>query len=678
MKIKITIALLMLTVIILPSMAQEETQKSLPDGAIARLGKGKITVLKFTHDGRHMAVGTDIGVWVYDVNTGKVKRLLTPHPRGVDNIVISPDQRTLASSGCKSPVILLWDIHTGKRINTLRSELNIDGSAMAFTKDGKHLIGLYSNLRGENILLSWDVSTGEIISKKRSKGVFSPLSCDQNSSTFVGVTREGKITLLNPDITKDGVVNNNRIKSIISNMLKKDNNENKRPNHGIYSLTFSPDGNKAASGGEDRVIRLWDTSTLTEEAILKGHIGWITAIAISPDNSIVASGDTDKTILLWDMQTGQPISTLNGHSHTINVLAFTPDGHTVASGSLDGTIRLWNVKTGKEMSIIATDHTTTTRSVAFTNDSKLCVTSTYNGAIQSWDVNTGHRLNSISIGPIAKTNAMTLSPDATLFAFHGNIFAFIVPARNGYHVGRTASQGNDNTRLWNLIDNKEMIPLQGGFRPNSLSFSPDNRILASVHTFQGPSLWEVINGNKLFEFNVRDKVIAFSYDSNLFATGGDSDITRIWNTKSGNEIISHQSVNAEFLAFSRDGSTLAIGTQSEIILWNYKAAQTSTSISMEQFTKINTLTLSPDGKTIIVGINAEENIRGRWKEHTIYGIQLWDIQTANLLGKHSGHSDKIDSLQFSHDGKILTSSSQDGTVILWDWYKILNKLQMKN
>ena len=83
-------------------------------------------------------------------------------------------------------------------------------------------------------------------------------------------------------------------------MIKKE----KDPIMEFIRSHFSFDSKTVATGGEDRVIHLWDTSTCTERTTLKGHIGWITAIAISPDNSIIASGDTDKTIRLWDTRIG--------------------------------------------------------------------------------------------------------------------------------------------------------------------------------------------------------------------------------------------------------------------------------------------------------------------------------------------------------------------------------------
>ncbi len=65
MKTKIIFFTIMLLTVTLPSssFAQDNTQVGLPEGALARLGKGGISVIKFSPDGTRLAVGTSIGVW---------------------------------------------------------------------------------------------------------------------------------------------------------------------------------------------------------------------------------------------------------------------------------------------------------------------------------------------------------------------------------------------------------------------------------------------------------------------------------------------------------------------------------------------------------------------------------------------------------------------------------------
>ena len=76
------------------------------------------------------------------------------------------------------------------------------------------------------------------------------------------------------------------------------------------------------------------------------------------------------------------------------------------------------------------------------------------------------------------------------------------------------------------------------------------------------------------------------------------------------------------------------------------------------------LLFSPDGKFLLES-------RTTWLK---YLITIWDVETGNDLETLSGHTKWIDTLVFSHDGKTLASGSSDGTILLWDWDKIIAKV----
>ena len=128
--------------------------------------------------------------------------------------------------------------------------------------------------------------------------------------------------------------------------------------------------------------------------------------------------------------------------------------------------------------------------------------------------------------------------------------------------------------------------------------------------------------------------------------------------------------SANSLAFSPDSTLLAIGHSDGIVLWDV------TPTGLEEHSKISdsdkqgfqdVLIFSPDGKTLLAPPN-------NWSPL----IQLWNVETGSSLGTLSGHTESIETLVFSHDGKTLASGSKDGTVLLWDWEKIINKKGQRN
>ncbi|PVF92289.1 hypothetical protein CPB86DRAFT_196564, partial [Serendipita vermifera] len=67
--------------------------------------------------------------------------------------------------------------------------------------------------------------------------------------------------------------------------------------------------------------------------VWQGHTGWVFSVVFSSDGRKMASGSGDKTIRLWDTKTGQLIGEpLKGHTGSVWSVAFSPDGQKIASG----------------------------------------------------------------------------------------------------------------------------------------------------------------------------------------------------------------------------------------------------------------------------------------------------------------------------------------------------------
>jgi serine/threonine protein kinase len=108
---------------------------------------------------------------------------------------------------------------------------------------------------------------------------------------------------------------------------------------GAWSVAYSPDGARLATGSHDGTVKIWDARTGQELLTLKGHTAEVSSVAYSPDGARLASASGDGTAKVWDARTGRELLTLKGHTAAVSSVAYSPDGARLASGCDDNTAK---------------------------------------------------------------------------------------------------------------------------------------------------------------------------------------------------------------------------------------------------------------------------------------------------------------------------------------------------
>ena len=325
------------TMLLSTSFAQDNTKIGLPEGAIARFGKGGINIMQFSPDGDLLAVGTDIGVWLYDVQSGNetyIPRInasqsnpfrpipdeekpvaFTEGVGQVNALAFSQDGKTFASGGFGTPIIQLWYVDTNTKHAI--TDLSLEAlEAIEFSEDSTTLVSL-----SRSTIVHWDIKNGGIGTMSQGIGDYEGYESavfSQDGSSLAGGTKEGRIRIW------DTTTGEERKRLIGHANVGLSRKEFKAVD--VWVLAFSPDGKMIASGSKDKTVQLWDIENDKKLATLETHEGWITALAFSADGKTLASGDADKVIKLWDVDTHKERATLLGHKNTISTLTFVPEG----------------------------------------------------------------------------------------------------------------------------------------------------------------------------------------------------------------------------------------------------------------------------------------------------------------------------------------------------------------
>ena len=638
---------------------EDVTTWALPEGSIARLGRGSVRDMAFSPNRHYFAVGTAIGLWLYELPTLSPIALWDTERGMTDSVTFSPDNRQIVTYTFAED-LKIWDVQSGICITQIEVPNRHHIRKFAFSQDGQRIAAISDGDDG-NIYI-WCPHTGR-----------------QLNAIKLGSTMES-----------------------------------------IYPFQFSSDtnllaGRKRESDAEPESISVWHMETGEQIGCFTEYSGEMEKLCFSPDGSYLAAGSSDGILHVWDVDSGQLATTYTDYGDAQIFPYYAPEDGLIVAAVSQRKVEIWEVEPEKKIDTFEYQGSNEDRYAYFSETGEqLAVASP--SEIQIWtkdNDSNSHALSNLQ-GHIPTVDTLVFSADEKTLAaglWRDNVLLWDVASRRSYRPhgkklpgtnhnvyrspnGKIISLNKygDNLKISEVGKSESVVelpPLEAGLG-RTKAFSPTGHRIASADQDNNIHIWErsggeswkkhptVINDEEFtYGLGHSPTGFAFSPDGKQLASISRSRDWKagLWDVDSGKQIselpltplprsdgrytYTYRGYDTG-IAFSPRGDIIAGGKWGEITLWN-----------------------TADGKTLMILPQPEESQRpitlcfsqcgqylasGAWWQPDLQKvpIRLWKVATGENIATFWGHTTDVQCFAFSQDNTLLVSGGHDGAIYLWD------------
>ncbi len=454
--------------------------------------------------------------------------------------------------------------------------------------------------------------------------------------------------------------------------------------------------------------------------ILRAH-GPVSGVAYDSSGGHWIVGSADGNVRVYRPGSSQPDRVFR-QGAAVTAAAIAPDGRLVIAAGRDGSLRTWDVESGKRIRAVSLHEDVRTVALIARRREVLAAT---NSVIAIWRVRDGRRIALIPVHTDKALVKVVVSPDGrqgvALYRFrrarvyalpsgrllhslaHDGFIEDVAYSPDGHLIATSGYAGDAGVvRLWDTGSGRLVRELRGALRHvDDVAFSKDGKLVGGGSADGTARVWETKTGTQIAIMIGHENQVTsvdFNPSGTALVSASSDGTARVWGATGGH--VGHQlSVLAGHVApvvaavFAPDGRSVLTGSEDGTArVWDPGSEPPLTLLARSP-RPLTRLAVRDAGRRIVVrqddGTVDVRTLDGRLIRTGVRAptaglraispngdvgalalsngtIQLFDPRTNRVEQVLRGHKDAVNSVEFSPDGKLLVSASDDRDGRIWD------------
>ena len=345
----------------------------LPSGKQIRKFDGVTCEPSFSPNGKSIAMCSKNVIKLWDLEKSVEIAFLRGHIGEVKAIAFSPDGLKLASGGDDNTA-KIWNVPPSETRGILRGHTK-EINGISFSHDSK----LLASASEDNSVKIWDVETEQVrrpLVGHTDVVISTAFSPDERTVATIAKDRKVKIwdittgkQLRSFDIpTQDNGISYSPNGKLIATSNWWDGTDVKLwdaatgdlrcsfPIKAPWGVRFSKNGSRVTASGDDKTVKLWDTSTCAKTWVFNKESDFNYFVVFTPDDKLMAFQriNDDRSLQMIDTESGRETVTFSGHDEQLSTADTSMNGNRLITSDGAGSIKIWDIATGQVLLTIKT------------------------------------------------------------------------------------------------------------------------------------------------------------------------------------------------------------------------------------------------------------------------------------------------------------------------------------